>query len=106
MDRREKQLDPMGPLSSRSGSVPEILRKHIATCDFPGGGVQTLFTPLSAHVTNMYAHVSLLLDCLNCTLLCLRNSNYVPNLSRGSDYRNLCFKGDKGRFCDLGTIIT
>ena len=26
----------LGPIASRGGSVPEFLRKHIATCDFPG----------------------------------------------------------------------
>ena len=34
----KKQLDPMGPIASPGGSVPEYLRKPIATCDFPGGG--------------------------------------------------------------------
>ena len=34
----EKQLDPMGPMASRWGSVPEFLRKPIATYDFPGWG--------------------------------------------------------------------
>ena len=31
-------MDPLGPIASRGGSVPVFLRKHIATCDFPGGG--------------------------------------------------------------------
>ena len=31
----EKQLDP---IASQGGSVTVFLRKHIATCDFPGGG--------------------------------------------------------------------
>ena len=36
----EKQLNPMGPIASRGVSVPELLRKPIASCDFPGvGGV-------------------------------------------------------------------
>ena len=30
----EKQLDPSGPIASPRGSVPEFLRKPIATCDF------------------------------------------------------------------------
>ena len=28
---------PLGPIASRGGSVPVFLRKHIGTCDFPGG---------------------------------------------------------------------
>ena len=32
----EKQLDPRDPIASRWGSVPVFVRKHIATCDFPG----------------------------------------------------------------------
>ena len=42
---REKQLDPLGPIASRGGSVPEFLRKPITTCDLPGGGVRTPCTP-------------------------------------------------------------
>ena len=34
----EKQLDPWGPIAFRGVSVPEFIRKPIATCDFPGGG--------------------------------------------------------------------
>ena len=33
----EKQLDPMGPIDYRVGSVPEFLWKLIYTCDFSGG---------------------------------------------------------------------
>ena len=36
----EKQLDSMSPIASREGSVPDFLRKPIATCDFPGGADQ------------------------------------------------------------------
>ena len=32
----EKQLDPMGKISSLGVSIPELLRKPISTCDFPG----------------------------------------------------------------------
>ena len=42
----EKQLDPLGPTASRGGSVPEFLRKPIATCDFPGRGVLDPLSPL------------------------------------------------------------
>ena len=28
-------FNPMGPIASEGVSVPEFLRKHIATCDFP-----------------------------------------------------------------------
>ena len=37
----EKQLDPRGPIASRGRSVPVFLRKPIASCDFPGGGIRT-----------------------------------------------------------------
>ena len=30
------RTDPSGPIASRRMSVPELLRKRIATCDFPG----------------------------------------------------------------------
>ena len=33
----EKQLDPVGPIASRGGSVPICIRKSIATIDFQGG---------------------------------------------------------------------
>ena len=33
----EKQLDQRGPIASQGGSVPEFLKKPIATCDFLGG---------------------------------------------------------------------
>ena len=56
MDHRGKQLNPVGPLASRSGSVPENLRKHIATCDFPGGGVRTLFLPLYPRMRQICMH--------------------------------------------------
>ena len=37
----------LGPVASQGGSVPVFLRKHIATCDFPGGGgADPLSTPL------------------------------------------------------------
>ena len=35
-DLLEKQLDPRGPISSRGGPYQFLLRKHLATCDFPG----------------------------------------------------------------------
>ena len=31
----EQQLDPRGPIAALGGSVPDFLRKPIATCDFP-----------------------------------------------------------------------
>ena len=34
----KKQLDTLGPIASRRGSVPVFLRKSLATSDFPGGG--------------------------------------------------------------------
>ena len=34
----------LGLIASRGLSVPEILRKPIATCDFPGAGVQTSYS--------------------------------------------------------------
>ena len=34
----EKQLDLRGPIAFRGVSVPEFIRKPIATCDFPGVG--------------------------------------------------------------------
>ena len=34
----------MGPIASRGGSVPEFLRKPIATCDFPPLGPRILGT--------------------------------------------------------------
>ena len=37
MDLLENQLDPRGSIAFRGGSVPDFLRKPIATCDFPGG---------------------------------------------------------------------
>ena len=33
----EKQLDPLGSNCYSRGSLPVFIRKHIATCDFPGG---------------------------------------------------------------------
>ena len=33
-----KQLDPRGPIASQLGSIPDPLRKPIATCDFPERG--------------------------------------------------------------------
>ena len=38
----EKQLDPEGPIASQGGSLPVLLRKHIATCDIPGMGLDPL----------------------------------------------------------------
>ena len=44
----EKQLDPLGPIASRGGSVSEVLRKHIAACEIPvGEGQEHLPPPLS-----------------------------------------------------------
>ena len=34
----EKQLKSMGPITSRGGTTPEFLKKHMVTCGFPGGG--------------------------------------------------------------------
>ena len=41
----QKQLDPLGPIASGGGSVPDFLRKPIDTCDFPGGGPDPLPPP-------------------------------------------------------------
>ena len=46
----EKQLDPIGPISSRGGSVPVFLRTTIATCDFPGVCPDPLYPSGSTHV--------------------------------------------------------
>ena len=46
------QLDPVGPIASRWVSVPEFLKKPVATCDFQGaeggGGGPTVHTSGSA----------------------------------------------------------
>ena len=46
----EMQLDP-----SRGGSVhaPVYVRKHIATCDFPGGGLDPALPPLDLTMQNV-----------------------------------------------------
>ena len=41
---------PRSPIASQGGSVPVFLRKHIATCDFPGGSVAPAPLSGSAHV--------------------------------------------------------
>ena len=41
----EKQLDPRGPIASRGGSAPVLLKKPIATCDFPRGDVRIASPP-------------------------------------------------------------
>ena len=38
MDLPREAIGPRGPIASRGVSVPELIRKPIATCDFPGGG--------------------------------------------------------------------
>ena len=45
-DPLENHLDPLGPIVSRGWSVPELPRKPIATCYFPGD-VRTPCTPPS-----------------------------------------------------------
>ena len=51
----KKQLDPLCPIASLGGSVPEFVRKPIAICDFPGEVGSGPFVPLSrsGHVLNM-----------------------------------------------------
>ena len=34
----ERAVRTLVPIASRGGSVPDFLRKPMATCDFPGGG--------------------------------------------------------------------
>ena len=51
----EKQLGPVGPITSREGSVPVIQLKLIATFDFPGGGEDGPTVPSGyTHANNLF----------------------------------------------------
>ena len=54
-----KQLDPVGPIASRGMSIPEFLRKHITTCNFPGRFRTAVSNYGSAHVhaLRMYTNI-------------------------------------------------
>ena len=49
----EKQLDLMDPIASPRVSVPDFLRKPIATCDFPGDP-DPLSAPLNPFMPSLF----------------------------------------------------
>ena len=61
----EKQLDPRAPIASRGWSVPELLRRPIATCDCPRvGGCPDPLSPISIRPWFCFEELADELHCL------------------------------------------
>ena len=80
----KNQLDPRGPTVARWGSVPAFLRKHIVTCDLPGGVLTPCPPSRSTHVPKscVLAHVYIRNSLIVCILEMLAACGIVSDKQR------------------------